>query len=243
MNYRNPSFKMIGERSILISWEPIINENLLEFILSTKNSIYKNDSEVIVEVIHTYSSLLIKYDLGIKFIYDEIPRLKTQILELEIPKKNSSRLFRIPVCYDKKFGLDLKEISTENKLDISEIIRLHTSQVYPLFFMGFLPGFLYLGGLDETLFCERKKIPRKRVEKGAVGIGGEQTGIYPKSSPGGWQIIGNCPLDFFDPNQDPPSIFRAGDHIQFYAISLARHQKILEQVKNGTFHLKPEIHD
>lgn len=240
MNYQNPSFRSFGERSILIEWEPVIDENLLNFILFAKKYIQNNDNESIVEVINTYNSLLISYDSTIKNTYDEILTLKSIVSSLVLPEKIRSKLHHLPVCYDQKFGLDLEMLSAKNKLPISEVQGLHSAPIYTIYFMGFLPGFLYLGGLDKKLFCPRKNNSRKRIEKGAVGIGGNQTGVYPKSSPGGWQIIGNCPVDFFDVHRSHPSVFHAGDKIKFYSVSLNEHQKILEQVKSGNFQPKME---
>ena len=97
----------------------------------------------------------------------------------------------------RSFGIDLDEIAQKKKLSIDEIIELHTTPKYQVFSIGFLPGFLYLGGLDKRLHFDRKSVPRLAVKKGAVGIGGMQTGIYPKTSPGGWHIIGNSPVIFF----------------------------------------------
>src|SRR5690606_21098903 len=98
-----------------------------------------------------------------------------------------------------------------NNVPVEEIISRHLSSIYTVYFIGFLPGFLYLGGLDKTLQIARKKSPRKRVEKGAVGIGENQTGIYPKDSPGGWQIIGNSPIEILDKNRLPPCPISPGD--------------------------------
>lgn len=243
MNYQNPNFQPLGRRAILVSWPSVIDENMLEFILFAKKYIQNKKDEPIVEIIHTYSSLLIEYDGTIRNIYTKVLVLKKLISTLVPPKITSCELFHLPVCYDQKFGLDLKLLSTENKLDFSEIPTLHAGPIYTIYFMGFLPGFLYLGGLDKKLFCERKKHPRKRIKKGAVGIGGNQTGIYPKSSPGGWQIIGNCPIGFFDVDQNPPSVFRAGDKIKFYPVSMKEHNEILEQVKNGVFQPKKEMYE
>lgn len=240
MNYKNPHFFVMGERSILIEWEPKIDKNLLDFILFAKKNVEKKSFEPIIEITNTYYSLLIQYHITIKNIYGEISALKSVISKLSPPKNKKKKLYHLPVCYDPKFGLDLEELGNENKLNFSEIKTLHSTPIYTLYFMGFLPGFLYLGGLDKKLFLDRKKTPRKRIQKGAVGIAGKQTGIYPKSSPGGWQIIGNCPVGFFDPNKNPPSIFRPGDQVKFYSISLKEHHEISEQIKHGVFQLKSE---
>jgi inhibitor of KinA len=103
-----------------------------------------------------------------------------------------------------------------------------------------LPGFLYLGGLDERLVISRKETPRMEVQKGAVGIGENQTGIYPKTSPGGWQIIGNSPVTFFDKYADPPCVILPGDKVKFYSISKNEFNEISEDDKRGKFQLKNE---
>jgi len=134
--------------------------------------------------------------------------------------------------------LDLKLISREKNLSLDQIIRLHTQPIYTVYFIGFLPGFLYLGGLDKKLQISRKIHPRMEVQKGAVGIGENQTGIYPKSSPGGWQIIGNSPVPLFDKNRLPPCEISAGDKVKFYQVSKSEFLKISEEIKEGKFQFK-----
>jgi KipI family sensor histidine kinase inhibitor len=146
--------------------------------------------------------------------------------------------WEIPVCYDAQFGIDLDEIVQKTKLSIAEIISLHTAPRYQVFSIGFLPGFLYLGGLDSRLHMDRKSTPRLKVEKGAVGIGGIQTGIYPKSSPGGWQILGNSPLNFFDVFDEDPCFAKAGDYVKFVSVSLPEYHDIKEAVANRSYTIK-----
>ncbi len=242
MKYSKYTFKPYGKTGILVEWEPKIEEDLLLYILSVKKTIHEKYHKVIVEIIHTYNSLLIIYNKPIKNIYDKILELNPLFTIDEISHDRKVKRFYLPVCYDEKFGLDTEFIATKKKLTPEEIIARHSSQIYTLYFMGFLPGFLYLGTVEKSLHISRRNQPRKRVKKGAVGIAGNQTGIYPKSAPGGWQIIGNCPMDFFRPNQDPPSIFSPADQIQFYPISLVEHQDISERVKAGKFQPKIEIY-
>ncbi|MEH6407588.1 MAG: 5-oxoprolinase subunit PxpB, partial [Leeuwenhoekiella sp.] len=192
-----------------------------------------------VEVINTYDSLLINYVSGIENVYDDFLVLKTYDFNVNFSEALSTRKFRLPVCYDAEFGLDLKEISDRNKLTVAQIIELHTAPDYLLYFLGFLPGFLYLGGMDKKLAIPRKKQPRKMIEKGAVGIAENQTGIYPRSSPAGWQIIGNCPVDLFDPKLEIPSLFLPGDKIQFFAIDKEEYVFIKEQIRQNKYELKP----
>lgn len=192
----------------------------------------------VVEVIHSYNSLLVNYNSTIENIYSEIFQLKHLLSKVKVLQKSETKLFHIPVCYNQEFCVDLAVFRQQKGLETETLVTLHTSPVYTIYFMGFLPGFLYLGGLDERLYCARKDQPRRKIPKGAVAIGGQQTGIYPMASPGGWQIIGNCPLNLFDPYQNPPSIFSAGDKIQFYPIDLKEHQKISKAVSEGTYSIK-----
>lgn len=175
------------------------------------------------ELVPAYNSLtLIQKDQPIEF-----ENFKQQLLQWYAVKGNTTPkpkyLWRLPVCYDLDFGIDLTEVSDTLGLTVPEIIALHTKNTYTIFGIGFLPGFTYLGGLDPSLEIPRKKSPRLKVEKGSVGIAAKQTGIYPQESPGGWNIIGNCSIPIFDVTKEPPCFFKVGDQIQFYAISRAEY--------------------
>jgi inhibitor of KinA len=240
MKQKYPQIKPMGDRAILIEFQPEINEKSLNKLLSFKEIIEKELIEDKVEVINTYHSLLIVYVSTIENIYDKVFALKELVSKANIGKNINSQIFHIPVCYDEEFGLDLELISMENNLKIPDIIQLHTTPIYTVYFTGFLPGFLYLGGLDEKLQISRKSSPRMKVEKGAVGIGENQTGIYPKTSPGGWQIIGNSPMTFFDKNRNPPCIISSGDKVKFYSVSKSQYFQISEEIKANNFQLKRE---
>ena len=144
----------------------------------------------------------------------------------------------VPVCYDPIFGIDLELVSDRKNKSVKEIIRLHTEVVYKVFFIGFLPGFLYLGGLNSKIAIPRKETPRLRVPKGAVAIGGSQTGVYPTESSGGWNIIGNSPVSFFDIDKITPCFAKTGDKISFESISFEAYTSIKEQLENNTYQLK-----
>lgn len=121
----------------------------------------------------------------------------------------------IPVVYD---GPDLGDVAAHCGLDIDEVVQRHTAAEYVVYFLGFQPGFAYLGGLDEALHTPRRTEPRVSVPAGSVGIGGVQTGIYPLASPGGWQLIGRTSTPLFDPRADPPTLLSPGDRVRFVAI-------------------------
>lgn len=241
MNRQKPNISRLGERAILLQWDFEIEPENLNWLLSIKEYLLKYIIKSSVEVINTYNSLLIAYTINIDSVYSDFQLLGNVNFSQILLKEIHSKRYRLPVCYDGEFGLDLEELAASNGLQISEIITLHTAPVYTVYFIGFLPGFLYLGGMDERLRISRKKSPRNSVPKGAVGIAENQTGIYPNSSPAGWQIIGNCPIELFNPKLEIPCLISAGDQIQFYEISKKEHEEISDQIKAGIFELKPEF--
>ena len=118
---------------------------------------------------------------------------------------------------------------------------MHSKAIYSVYLIGFLPGFMYLGGLDYTLHIPRKKEPRIRVPKGSVAIGGEQTGIYPQQSPGGWNILGNTPINLFDKSKDIPCFAKPGDKVKFFQISEDEYKLIEKEVELDLYELNKEV--
>lgn len=229
------TYKAYGNHSILIEWPPEIDKNILSDLLNFKKSIFQKYIKVNIEIINAYNSITILYDSTIENIYNEILALKSlyQAQKITISKKKIR--WEIPVCYDRKFGLDLEEIGQFKKLTDEQVIEAHSAPIYTNYFIGFLPGFLYLGGLPKSLHMERKANPRLSISKGAVGIGGQQTGVYPSKSPGGWQIIGNSPLEFFNLNEKAPCYVNPGDEVVFKSIKLEEYYSLKEIVENGDY--------
>lgn len=240
----NLTYKRFGERAILVEWPAVIDVNTLKDIVKFKNSIEKKNIKSIVELNHAYNSLLISYHSVCRNFENDIKTLKSIYLASDFTEESKSVLWKIPVCYNTCFGIDLEVISKEKKTSKEDIIKRHYHPVYTVYFIGFLPGFLYLGGLDASLCLPRKQTPRLNVEKGAVAIGGSQTGVYPTESPGGWNIIGKSPVEFFDPNLEPPCFAKAGDKISFMPISIEEFKSIRLMIAGGTYKLESEVvHD
>jgi len=129
------------------------------------------------------------------------------------------RSIEIPVCYDEEFGVDLDRVAEHTKLCAREIVHLHSTALYRVACLGFVPGFTFLAGLPKNLATPRRDVPRKEIAPGSVGIGGAQTGIYPLRSPGGWNLIGRTPVKLFDPVKNPPTLVSPGDRVRFRAIT------------------------
>jgi len=141
-------------------------------------------------------------------------------------EKVKPRTVEIPVCYDGEFGADLGLVAKHTRLSIDEVINRHCKADYLVYLIGFAPGFPYLGGLPKELNAPRHAKPRMNVAPGSVGIAGNQTGIYPLDTPGGWNLIGRTPLRLFTPEKDPPVLLRAGDRVKFRAISAGEFAKL-----------------
>lgn len=243
MNHFELTYKPFGERSILVEWPSKIDESILSDVLRFKEILQKEHIKEKVHIKSAYNSLLIIYNYTIENIYDKISVLKRLYLEESRVNKRVLRRWMVPVCYDDIFGIDLDELAKEFQLSKSEIIELHSKSNYTVFFIGFLPGFLYLGGLDERLHFPRKETPRLKVAKGAVAIGGKQTGVYPNESPGGWNIIGNSPINFFDVSKEVPCFAQSGDRISFYQVSKKEYDNIKALVEAGVYQIESEVID
>jgi len=168
-----------------------------------------------------YASVLVDFD-PLRMTHDEL----TAIVEQSVGQVSSeghreSAIVRVPVCYDAEFGPDLADLAKHANISPEEVIRLHSSATYLVYFLGFSPGFAYMGGLPEKLHMPRLATPRGHVAGGTVGIAGSQTGIYPVDSAGGWRLIGRTPWRMFDPHTVPPTRLQPGDRVQFSAIDRA----------------------
>lgn len=141
----------------------------------------------------------------------------------------------VPCLYGGIYGPDLSEMAGQLGMDEKEIIAIHQSVDYKIYMLGFLPGFVYLGGLDERIHMPRLTVPRTVIPARSVGIGGNQTGVYPMESPGGWRLIGSTPLNFYDPKEDPPVLCRAGEYIRFVPVSEREYECIRTDVERGVY--------
>jgi len=209
----------LGDSALLIEFPPGIDEGTNSAVHALARWIAINLRVGIMETVPAYHTLTVFYDPYI-YRFDELKSLLADIEFSLITPEHPSRSVVVPVCYDLSLAPDLPLLAEHCGMSIEEVVALHTRASYRVFFLGFKPGFAYLGGLDARLHMPRKASPRALVPAGAVAIGGEQTGIYPQASPGGWQIIGRTPSRLFDAGTEPPCLLQAGDLVNFQAISL-----------------------
>jgi KipI family sensor histidine kinase inhibitor len=187
------------------------------------------------EMVPTFNELTIYYDpiqTDFRGLINCLHDLERNASVIDLPK---GKLWRIPVQYGGEAGPDLDYLASHTGLDANEVIGLHASVDYHVFMLGFTPGFCYLGGLDPRLACPRKQTPSLKIAAGSVGIAGNQTGIYPIQSPGGWQIIGRTPIRLFDPLTENPFLIRAGDKLRFQQVDKSIFREIELAAEAGNF--------
>lgn len=210
--------KPVGVQAIQVIFEQKIDEIINSKVMTLKEKLSDLSSDVVRELIPTFASLLIYYD-PLKTDFVSMKQLVEGLLEEgQDGKQSQGHLIEIPVCYGGKYGEDLEFVARHAGLTPEEVIRIHSGRDYRIYMLGFLPGFPYLGGLDERLVTPRLESPRTKIPAGSVGIGGAQTGIYPMESPGGWQLIGRTPIQLFHPEDNGKLPYEAGDWIRFIPI-------------------------
>lgn len=209
----------VGDTGLLVSFEQRIAQSVGAAVAALNTRVAAAAILGVVETVPAFASLLIFYD-PLVTEYDAVADAVQKLAQA--PGSDTAavegRLVEIPVCYGGAFGPDLPFVAEHAGLTETEVSRLHAGRDYPIYMLGFLPGFPYLGGLDERLFTPRLAAPRTATPAGSVGIGGEQTGVYPIASPGGWQLIGRTPLKLFDPGAGRLP-YAAGDRIRFCPIT------------------------
>jgi inhibitor of KinA len=190
-----------------------------ERVLKLLRVLQKESPEWLRNLQPAYTSLMVTFD---PFLVDH-NELEATIRKLERHAKPinrpTPRVVEIPVCYGGEFGPDLEEVAKLHGLKSPHVIELHTSQTYHAYFLGFAPGFAYLGDLPDTIATPRLETPRKKVPAGSVGIAGRQTAVYPFATPGGWRLIGRTPKPMFRSDRKPTVTISMGDHVKFRAIS------------------------
>jgi KipI family sensor histidine kinase inhibitor len=211
-----PVFKMMGDSVINVYLASEISSNINDEVHYLAGLIKKQNWPGIKEIVPSYVSLSIHYD---PFVVDylSVAGFVKNILANNNEKTNSisKRIVVIPTLYDGDYGPDLDSVSSITGLSVEQIIKIHTNKEYKVYSIGFTPGFPYLGGLDNTLYCPRLDSPRINVPLGSVAIAELQTGIYPTESPGGWRLIGRTPVTLFDATRPVPSLLRPGDLVKF----------------------------
>jgi len=215
---KKPIIKPASDRSIIIEFGNDILEQAHSQIVYYSNVLLNSYSSGISNISPAYNSILVRLKDGIAMSH-MIKNIKEIFEDKSNIKDSPTNTIKIPVCYEKEYAPDMERVMKYTGLSKNTIIEKHVSAQYLVYFLGFSPGFPYIGGMDKSLITPRLKSPRTKVPAGSVAIGGKQTGIYPMQSPGGWNIIGRTHLTLFEWNDIENMPIKMGCKIEFYSIS------------------------
>ena len=220
-----------SEFSVVVVFGDTISKDIFEAIMGFNAALLQSPFPGFIETVPAYTTLTVFYDpslvlaannLAGDYAFTRVIGYLNKLAGVYRPiVSDDVEPVIIPVCYGGRFGPDIEEVATHNHISISQLIGLHTAPIYIVYMLGFMPGFPYLGGMDEKLETPRHHSPRKNVPAGSVGIAGKQTGIYPFTSPGGWQLIGRTPLKLFDAAAGSPTLLRPGARVKFEPMTAA----------------------
>lgn len=224
-----------GDCGLCVEFGNEISPDINKKIRAFKIAIEKSDIDGIVETIPTYRSLLVQYrpeKIRFKELTEKFEGLMGSLDNIEIPPPT---VIEIPVLYGGEMGPDIENVAEHNHKTVEEVIKIHTSEEYLIYMIGFIAGFPYLGGMSKEIATPRLKSPRVKIDGGSVGIAGEQTGIYPVDSPGGWQLIGRTPLKLYDSEREKPILLESGQYIKFKPVTEQEYHRIEKEVMEHTY--------
>jgi inhibitor of KinA len=222
-----------GESALIVEFEERIDPVVNATTIGCANAIQAAAIPGVRDIVPTYRSVAIYFD-PLRTDTDALIERITHEAETAGPGAVvAGEPVRIPVCYGGDLGPDLPQVAAFARMSADEVVQLHGSATYRVFMLGFVPGFAYLGMVDQRIAMPRRATPRVRVPAGSVGIAGIQTGIYPAETPGGWQLIGRTPVRPFDPARADPFLMKAGDAVQFYPIDRAEFDRLMPDPKTA----------
>jgi KipI family sensor histidine kinase inhibitor len=210
-----PKIVPVGDSAVLIQLGDEIDVTINQRVHALAALVNISHFEGVIDTVPAYATLLVHYDpLLLSFVQIQ-HYLQEKMKQINNAVFGKRKQVEVPVRYGGEYGVDLESVAHRCRLQMEDVIRIHSQKIYTVFMMGFTPGFPYMGKLDDTIITPRLETPRTRVPAGTVAIAGSQTGIYPIDSPGGWQLIGWTSLHLFDPESESPFLFSPGDEVKF----------------------------
>lgn len=216
-----PKILPCGDSAVTIEFGDRIDPDINGMVLALDDVIRARAPAGLLETVPTYRSLTVQFD-PVETDYEALIRLVNEETQDLAPRKAVGRRWRVPVVYGGEYGSDLEDVAETHGMTPAQVIEIHSSAIYRIYMIGFLPGFTYLGGLDKRIATSRRVQPRAKIPSGTIMIGGEQAGIAPMDMPSGWHNLGLTPVRPYAPERDPVFLFAAGDEIVFEPVDASR---------------------
>ena len=217
-----PHFQPASDQSLLVYFGKAITLAAHQRVRMLSHRLARDPIAGVTNLNPAYCSILVTFD-ALKLNHTRLTEiLQSHLDRLDAADLPEARELQIPTCYESEFGPDLNEVAVLHSLTTAQVIELHASVTYVVYFLGFVPGFAYLGELPEALATPRLDTPRRTTPAGSVGIAGKQTGVYPFATPGGWRLIGRTPIAMFRPDREDMNFLSIGDRVRFIPISHTR---------------------
>ncbi|RVU37563.1 5-oxoprolinase subunit PxpB [Rheinheimera riviphila] len=241
MNHSDyPQIRQAGENALLIYLAPVADPQVLAQVQWLSQQLRQQLGSLLQEIIPSYNSVLLVYDflrldqsqleLCLADLLAQLPELalrsKQGVSSSKSAADSSGKLIELPCYYSAETGPDLAAVAAQHHLSVNQLIKIHSEQQYQVYAIGFAPGFAYLGWVDERIATVRLTTLRLKVPAGSVAIADRQTAVYPAASPGGWNLLGNCPIPLFDLQKDPPMALSTGDAVRFVPIERAEYLRL-----------------
>ena len=226
-------FETASECAIMIYFDGELSVSLNESVGQLNSLLIERLAPILIDLVPSYSSILLSYDVC-KISESELKQalILLQQEPLEAGQSINPSLVHLPVWYSEEVGQDLERVAQQSRLEVDQVIKIHSGTDYRAFALGFAPGFAYLGEVDQRIATPRLETPRVYVPAGSVAIADQQTAVYPAASPGGWNIIGQCPVELFNPTQAPYSLIQPADRVRFVSVN----QDTFERIKQCPEH-------
>lgn len=224
-----------GDSAVTVCFGNEVSEQIGFRVRTLNSALQPFLNKGITDLIPAFCSLTVCYN-PLKISYSKLRRIIDRAVKCKQENETTKKtVHHVPVCYGGSYGPDLVDVAKLTNLSEREVISLHSGTDYLIYMIGFLPGFPYLGGMDNKLVVPRLETPRTLIPSGSVGIGGNQTGVYPMESPGGWRLIGKTPEILYSPDRTPPVYYAAGEYVRFYPVTESEYQAIANDIVNNIY--------
>lgn len=230
---RGLHLQVLSEMAIRVVLSKTVSHQQQRYVQAGYRKMKKVQHRAVTDIVPDYTGVTVYYQPD-QLTYEAMAGWLWSVLaDIDVEGSTTQQIIKLPVVYGGTYGEDLKRVAAYHQLHESEVVKIHTGQDYLLHMFGFFPGFPYLGGMSSDIATPRLQTPRLQVAQGSVGIAGDQTGVYPVATPGGWNIIGRTPVSLFSVEDDEPCVGHVGDYIRFYEVTEAEFIELQQAVRQG----------